>query len=78
MRGFMMRLMPGKMKQAAEIESRLWIARCKHCGADNSIWDFGGLRYGASGRPTKLLKCPKCRRHGAHTFEKRDPGSWQV
>ncbi len=71
MRGFLMWFMPAKMKQAAEAESRQWIGVCNHCGSENSIWDIGGIRYGAAGRPTKLVRCPKCRKPGAHTFEKR-------
>lgn len=71
MRGFIMWFMPAETKRKAEAESRQWIGRCKHCGADNSVWDIGGLRYGAAGRPTKLARCPKCRKVGPHTFEKR-------
>jgi hypothetical protein len=71
MRGFVMRFMPDRMRKAAEAESRQWIGRCRHCGCETSIWDVGGLRYGAAGRPTKLLRCPHCRKIGPLTFEKR-------
>jgi DNA-directed RNA polymerase subunit RPC12/RpoP len=66
-----MRFMSAETKKKGEAESRQWIGKCSHCGAENSIWDLGGLRFGAAGRPTKWVRCPKCRKSGAHTFEKR-------
>ncbi len=71
MRAFIMRFMSDETKKKAEAESRQWIGKCSHCGAENSIWDIGGLRYGAAGRPTKWARCPKCTKVGAHTFVKR-------
>ena len=71
MRAFIMRFMSAETRQKAETESRAWIGTCKHYGAENSIWDVGGLRYGAAGKPTKLVRCPKCRKVGPHTFTKR-------
>ncbi len=71
MRGFIMRFMPDNMKKRAEAESRQWVGVCKHCASENSIWDIGGMRFGAAGRPTKLVRCPKCHKTSAHTFEKR-------
>ncbi len=71
MRGLVMRFMSDETKKKAEAESRAWIGVCKHCGTENSIWDIGGLRYKAAGRPTKLVRCPKCHKVGPHTFEKR-------
>lgn len=71
MRGLVMRFMSDETKRQAEAESRAWIGVCKHCGAENSIWDIGGLRYKAACRPTKLVRCPKRHKVGPHTFEKR-------
>ena len=40
-------------------ESKLWKFTCR-CGKKSSIWDAGGVRYKASGKPHIRLKCPHC------------------
>jgi ribosomal protein S27E len=51
-------------KRAAEMEaeSRTWMVRCRKCGNERSIWDMGGLRYKARGRPWRLVRCSSCNR----------------
>lgn len=74
LRGVIMWFMPAGMKKAAEADSRAWAGECKHCGAINSIWDLGGIRYKASGEPTMRIKCRGCGKFGFSTFRKRpDP-----
>jgi ribosomal protein S27E len=34
-----------------EAESRTWMVRCRKCGNERSVWEMGGLRYKARGRP---------------------------
>ena len=43
-----------------EEESAHWIATCADCGNERSIADLGGVRYRASGSPTKMLPCTNC------------------
>lgn len=40
-------------------ESKRYRFDC-NCGKTSSIWDIGGIRYKAYGRPTTLVKCPHC------------------
>jgi ribosomal protein S27AE len=49
-----------------EAESRKWIATCPQCGLRRSIWELGGLRGGASGKPATRLHCPSCHQTGWH------------
>ena len=30
------------------------------CGKETSIWDIGGIRYKAAGKPTTGVKCQHC------------------
>jgi hypothetical protein len=55
-------LLPAWLSQDMEKESRLWTLRCNACGSEKSIWDIGGIRYKAAGRPRKLIYCSGCRR----------------
>lgn len=71
LRAVIMWFMPAKMKTTAEAESRSWIGACRHCGAETSIWDIGGIRYGGGGKPTTRIKCAACNRFGLATFRKR-------
>lgn len=71
LRSFIMRFMSADMKAAAETESRSWIGACGHCGAETSIWDIGGIRYGGGGAPSTRIKCASCGRFSFTTFRKR-------
>jgi hypothetical protein len=44
-------------------ESNQWKFTCD-CGNTSSIWDVGGIRAGASGKPWMRLKCPACGKIG--------------
>jgi transposase-like protein len=59
-RDFVMWFMRPATRAAAEAESRQWMATCEHCHNTHSIWDLGGLRYHAAGRPVMRRKCPDC------------------
>ncbi len=70
LRSLILWLMPAKMKAEAEADSRTWIGTCKHCGAETSIWDIGGIRYKGRGERTTRVKCQKCDKPGFMTFRK--------
>ena len=56
-----------------EAESRTWMVRCRECGNERSIWDMGGLRYKARGRPWRLVRCTKCDRlRWARVYRRHD------
>jgi ribosomal protein S27E len=55
---------------AMEAHSRAWLVECPHCGHARSIWDLGGIRYKATGRPATYLRCPGCGKGGWHRVRK--------
>lgn len=54
-----------------EAESRSWNMRCQACGTERSVWDVGGIRWKASGRPLRRLWCAVCGKITTHTVERR-------
>lgn len=62
-------IFPQKWFEAAEAESRRWMIRCK-CGAGQSVWDAGGVRWKASGRTWAFRRCPTCGNRSWHALEK--------
>lgn len=71
LRDIMMKFMSPKMRAEAEVESRKWQATCPRCQSVNSVWEMGGIRYKAAGRPIRLVRCPNCGKISPHQFEKR-------
>jgi ribosomal protein L37E len=68
------RLMPGR---AADMErqSREWFVVCPRCGVERSIWDMGGIRYGAKSKGKRVgSKCRSCGKRSMHRVEHR-PGA---
>jgi uncharacterized protein with PIN domain len=56
-----------------EAESRAWMMQCTSCGHEISVWDAGGIRYGAAGKPKRLMRCSKCGKLRWHrTYKKTD------
>jgi len=62
---------PRSWAEQMEAESRAWIVRCSQCGNERSVWDAGGIRWKASGRPRRLMRCPRCSKWAWHTIERR-------
>jgi hypothetical protein len=52
-------LVPRSWAAAMEAESRAWLARCSTCGHERSIWELGGVRWKATGKPRRMLRCPQ-------------------
>lgn len=68
------RSLPRKWARAVEEESRAWVFRCS-CGLERSLWEAGGLRFGARGRTKKILgRCPRCRKLRWMDLIRRPPG----
>lgn len=70
-RRLILRFMSPGARARAEAESRAWTVTCTACGHMRSVWDMGGLRYGASGTPRWRLTCPACGARGWHSVERR-------
>ncbi|MCL4187316.1 MAG: hypothetical protein KJZ85_06875 [Rhodobacteraceae bacterium] len=66
LRDFIHRLLPPAWRQRAEAESREWLATCPHCGAQTSVWELGGMRWGGAGTKRSRLTCRACGRRGWH------------
>lgn len=57
---FLLRFVPKSRRADAERESREWMMTCP-CGETTSIWDMGGIRYGAKSRgKTTTGRCATC------------------
>jgi uncharacterized Zn finger protein len=55
-----------------EAESRQWMVQCP-CGFERSVWDLGGVRYGARSRGKKVLRrCTECGRFRWHRVYKKE------
>jgi ribosomal protein S27E len=59
---FMTSIVPRSLAQSIEAQSRAWMAKCGTCGEERSIWDHGGIRWGAAGNPRRRLRCSRCAR----------------
>ena len=44
-------------------ESLQWKFICPVCSREGSLWEAGGIRYKAKGKPKVRLKCPACKRN---------------
>lgn len=55
---------------AIEAEARSWVMRCAACGRASSVWDMGGVRYGAAGKPYRVVRCPNCDSRMSSTLTK--------
>src|SRR5688572_13563933 len=67
---FVTRFVDAETATAIEAHSRAWLVRCPNCDFERSIWDLGGIRYKAAGRPRLLARCPRCGSAGWHKVEK--------
>ncbi len=70
-------LMPETFKDM-EAESRLWMLQCPGCGHEVSIWDLGGIRYGAYSKGKRMLRrcrggCGKIKWHRVYKKETKEP-----
>lgn len=63
-------LMPGGWRASAEAESRQWVMTCPRCGATQSVWDGGGIRFKAKGRPWIRARCGSCGERSMQRLER--------
>ena len=59
-------ILPRSWGDAMEASSRAWTVRCPNCSHERSVWEMGGIRWGASGNPQRRLTCPGCGATGWH------------
>lgn len=53
-------ILPKKFAENMEAASRKWRLECHTCGLRRSVWDHGGIRYGASGKSATFVNCTRC------------------
>jgi hypothetical protein len=69
---------PGEPMGDVEAESRSWMVQCP-CGFEISIWELGGVRYGAVSKGKKLLRrCRQCGKIRWHRVYKKQTDSPQT
>lgn len=56
---FLTSVLPKSWADNMRRESEQW-KMCCPCGNQRSVWEAGGIRWGGSGNPKRLLKCPAC------------------
>lgn len=66
-------VLPKSWGEAIEAESKQWRIHCGHCPCSHSVWELGGIRFMAAGRPRVYRKCPKCQRWSWHLVSKETP-----
>lgn len=65
-------ILPRSTSRSLEHESRSWIVRCPGCQHERTVWDLGGIRWGAAGKPRWRLKCRQCEQTGWHEVFRRE------
>ncbi len=60
LRSLVLAAMPHRWRLAAEADSRLWRTECTRCGHVSNVWELGGMRWKAAGRPLTLMRCTGC------------------
>ncbi len=60
LRALVLGMMPQSWRDDAERDSRLWVTECTRCGNISNIWELGGMRWRAAGRPLTGMRCTGC------------------
>ena len=68
---FFLGILPQRWRQSIEQESQQWHLRCPNCKHERSIWDAGGIRWGAAGKPRRMMTCVQCNQAGWHEVYRR-------
>jgi tRNA A-37 threonylcarbamoyl transferase component Bud32 len=67
-------LLPAHWFEAVRLQSHDWHMVCP-CGHELSVWDAGGIRFGASGNPRRKMFCPACHKFRWFTTIWRGPSA---
>ncbi len=60
-----------KMFEKMMTESKRYQFDC-NCGKTSYIWEIGGIRYKAYGKPTTLVKCHGCKKIAMRKIYKKN------
>lgn len=64
-------IVPKRIAHEIESESRGWKLTCDDCGASQSVWDAGGVRWKSKGAPRVKVQCAGCRQVSWHGMARR-------
>ena len=57
----MLSILPTRLSNAIKAESEGWRITCLTCGNSKSVWEVGGIRWGAASvGKRKLVQCSHC------------------
>ena len=59
LRRLIVRYLP-KLAARIEADSRRWMVHCERCGFEQSVWEYGGMRYKARGTVWRYGQCTDC------------------
>jgi len=65
-------ILPQSWAASMEANSRSWMVRCS-CGFAKSVWDWGGIRWKATGHTVWYRTCPQCGQSSWHTLTHEPP-----
>lgn len=71
MQKFVKFFVPKSLFASMETESRSWMVRCSNCNHERSIWEIGGIRWGAAGNPRVKRICANCGQLHWHSIYKK-------
>ena len=67
-------ILPKSMADDMRADSKSWIMVCRTCGERRSVWDAGGIRWGAYSKGKRTLCfCTKCDRYRWASWERENP-----
>lgn len=69
---FFMWIFPASWARSMEADSRRWHMKCLKCDFEESYWDFGGIRWKATGNQRNYKKCRNCGEGSWHQSYKKD------
>lgn len=53
-------IFPAQSFEKMRANSMKWRVQCDTCGDGKSIWELGGIRFGATSGKKTRFKCPTC------------------
>jgi ribosomal protein S27E len=68
---FFKTILPKQWAHDMEMSSRQWMVKCPNCSKETSIWEMGGIRWGASGKSGTRIKCAQCGKKSWVTLYKK-------
>ena len=72
LRKILQTILTDKQFQKIENSSKEWFSVCSKCGYSISVWDSGGIRFGAASKGKRVLgHCPTCNKKTIFKVEKK-------